>query len=650
MSERYTRVFALPENLYAEFSPVIISAGALLKDNVTGKVLVQLKIKNISDRIVKAVRIKINQFDVAGEAIDNEVNQEYLDLNVGRNSEFGQKTAITLPDSSTRSFSVVVTEVIFFDNDIWKADGAEWATVIKPQTAFEYFGDDNELLKQYKLDYNVTCKNMFAEDRDLWICSCGNVNKNTDSECYGCGCLYETFKNFNRDALENSKNERIEAEKQAEEERRLEAEKKMAEARQKAEAKIQERKRKTKKALKIISITVSVVALGVAIWFATINLFIPMAKYNEANSYFQNAEYDAAIAAFKELEDFSDSADRILEVKYAKACALSDNGNYKEAADLFLQISDYNDSGDKRYENLYNYVLALKKEEKYSDAVEICDLIVSRKGVYYKEVLKLKDECLLKAAKKAYAEKQYKSTIEYLSKMSNLDEKSELYQTSKFKYALENVKSKAYFTAFTTLKELDKDGYKKAKDEIYETGKSALKNKSFEDAVKMFEYLGNYKDSKSQLDATKYGYVKKYNDDDNETTYEYLKYLKKKNYKDSAKIYKELYAWKVDIVVNDRKDDDTTDMSSISKYRNWYFHVELSGGEPGAETQVKYIGYFPNGDTISGKWDSKWSDGWGGTCWFYYNTPVYGQQGTFKLKVFDGNGKMIGEHSVKITG
>ena len=42
MSERYTRLFALEENLYSDGSPVVISAGALLKDNQTGAVLAQL--------------------------------------------------------------------------------------------------------------------------------------------------------------------------------------------------------------------------------------------------------------------------------------------------------------------------------------------------------------------------------------------------------------------------------------------------------------------------------------------------------------------------------------------------------------------------------------------------------------------------------
>ena len=59
MSERYTRLFSLTSPLYAAGAPVMITAGALLKDNQTGKVLAQLKIKNISDKAIKGVSVRI---------------------------------------------------------------------------------------------------------------------------------------------------------------------------------------------------------------------------------------------------------------------------------------------------------------------------------------------------------------------------------------------------------------------------------------------------------------------------------------------------------------------------------------------------------------------------------------------------------------
>lgn len=39
MSERYLKLFSLEENLYIPGSPVLIAAGALLKDTQTGRIL-----------------------------------------------------------------------------------------------------------------------------------------------------------------------------------------------------------------------------------------------------------------------------------------------------------------------------------------------------------------------------------------------------------------------------------------------------------------------------------------------------------------------------------------------------------------------------------------------------------------------------------
>ena len=48
MSERYVKVFTCDENLYSENAPVIIRAGALLKDTETGRMIAQLKLQSIS--------------------------------------------------------------------------------------------------------------------------------------------------------------------------------------------------------------------------------------------------------------------------------------------------------------------------------------------------------------------------------------------------------------------------------------------------------------------------------------------------------------------------------------------------------------------------------------------------------------------------
>ena len=47
MGETYTRLYSLPERLYTMGAPVVVAAGALLKDNRNGNIIVQLKIQNI---------------------------------------------------------------------------------------------------------------------------------------------------------------------------------------------------------------------------------------------------------------------------------------------------------------------------------------------------------------------------------------------------------------------------------------------------------------------------------------------------------------------------------------------------------------------------------------------------------------------------
>ena len=59
MSNRFEKLYSLPCSLYAPNSPVIIVAGVLLKDTQTGRVLAQLKLKNISPKTIKAVTISV---------------------------------------------------------------------------------------------------------------------------------------------------------------------------------------------------------------------------------------------------------------------------------------------------------------------------------------------------------------------------------------------------------------------------------------------------------------------------------------------------------------------------------------------------------------------------------------------------------------
>lgn len=270
MSERYSKLFTLPENLYTAGAPVVIAAGALLKDSQTGNVLAQLKLQNINSRTIKAATVQIFPMDTTGEAINENTTYQYLDLSAERDTFFGQKEAIPLPNAATRSFSVIVTEVIFLDNTKWLADGKEWYSLKKPASIG--WGDP-ELVKQFHCDYGERSNNMLLEDDDLWICVCGAINRSGETCCHRCRQTLDGLRAFNIGDLRKRKDERLALEAAAAEKRRS------------------EEKQRNLRIAKIAPIVLAAIAvLCVAIHFAS-SAVQKNNIYNSAVSLMEQGEY-----------------------------------------------------------------------------------------------------------------------------------------------------------------------------------------------------------------------------------------------------------------------------------------------------------------------------------------------------------------------
>ena len=144
MSERYTRLFSLPTNIGQDGCPVLISAGALLKDNNTGKLLVQLKLRNISKQVIKSVKIKVNAYDTAGISLKGVEAFSYLDLAVARDGEFGSKTPVILPDKTTRSVSVEILSVVYGNGEVYQPVAGVVADSVNAETVQIINELDNE--------------------------------------------------------------------------------------------------------------------------------------------------------------------------------------------------------------------------------------------------------------------------------------------------------------------------------------------------------------------------------------------------------------------------------------------------------------------------------------------------------------------------
>ena len=326
MSEqRYSRLFSLPENLYAAGSPVLICAGALLKDNQSEKILAQLKLKNIREKEIKAITVSISPLDTLDHPLGSPLEYQYLDLTAFRDDEFGQKTPIFLPDESTRAFSVEVTEVIFSDNTLWHPSGAPWQPLSQPPFLEDCI-DDRELLRQYRIKFGQDCRFQLTREKDLWHCPCGGLNLQDEPACHTCGKVASELENPDMEKLQEEKEQRL-----------------ALEAKKAQEAMVAAELRK-KQLIKVAKIAVPAVIVIIVAGCFISDQMKKGELYDRGIAAQQEGNYSQAISIFEELGGFKDSPEQIHQTNYLKAMEAAEDGDYEEAIQLLKELGDYQDS------------------------------------------------------------------------------------------------------------------------------------------------------------------------------------------------------------------------------------------------------------------------------------------------------------------
>ncbi len=399
MSERYKTLYRLPENLYSIGSPVIIAAGALLKDNQSGKVLAQIKFKSISDKRIKAVKIKIFSFDVAGLSVGDAVEHQYLDLNVNRNTQFGSKEAVPLAIDTTRSFCAQVSSVIFSDGSIWESSNdAEWDPLLSQPKLSSVLKHD-KLVEQYMIETESIGEFVPKEIADLWLCSCGTVNHKSEEHCVSCEkALTGLLAGLDVSILMAKKDARLEAQCAAG---------KIAE-----EVHLQKQKENKKITRKILLIAAVASALIIVAIILSTFVFIPQGKYSKAFEMFDTGNYAEAEMVFSELGEYKDSLDMANECIYHEAIILVDAKNYADAISLFTKLGEYKDSLDMANECIYHEAIILVDAKNYADAISLFTKLGE-----YKDSLDMANECIYHEAIILVDAKNYDDAISLFTKM-----------------------------------------------------------------------------------------------------------------------------------------------------------------------------------------------------------------------------------------
>lgn len=353
MSERYTKLFSLEKDLFCPGSPLIISAGALLMDNYSKNLLAQLKFKSIEDKVISSVKISISMLDSAGRELGAPAEYQYLDLNIGRDGEFGQKHAFVLQSPNVRSYKVAVTEILYDDYSHWVWDGSPWQPLNPIEKLTDALGDE-ELASQYRIRYGLDCEFEPQEQQGLWFCTCGAVNHVDERSCHSCHRVYSALRDVNVDSLSRECAERLKYEDEQHKE--------------KEEVTIEKRKNRRSNYLVLVPIII-ILALVIA--------FVPREvkkarAYSSAETLLKEGRYDEAESAFEALGNYRNSASEAKKsIPYEKAVdimeyaekgdsaglkiigvslsSLTEEDNislilYEAAAERFASMGDYKDS------------------------------------------------------------------------------------------------------------------------------------------------------------------------------------------------------------------------------------------------------------------------------------------------------------------
>lgn len=383
MNERFTHLYFLPTYLYQSGSPILIAAGALLKDNQNDSVLVQLKLRNLKKDTLIACKVSVKAFDPSGAELKGVDDFSYLDLNMETGKDFGTQTAIPLEDKTTRRVVVSVTQAVFDNGVIWEnKNEQEWEPLpIGKRKELKMVFPDEELQKQYSIEVGGNCTYVPEIIDPFFYCTCGAINLVENGACYNCKREYPSLAEaLNVEILTQKKNLRLQEEKYQQAlalqnkgtenalekaislftelgdfkdstERIIACQNRIVQ--EKAFEKETAQKKKRYKMLGIFAGTAA--ALVIVIALLATKVIIPEMQnrdaYQNAEALFENGQYDDAIDAFTLLGEYKDASDRAekarnakREMQYTEALELAKNGDYLKAMAAFRDLGDYDDA------------------------------------------------------------------------------------------------------------------------------------------------------------------------------------------------------------------------------------------------------------------------------------------------------------------
>ena len=344
MAERYTRLHALESMPYLPGAPVLLMAGALLRDGYSGDLICQLRLHSLSEKPIKAVTVRIRMLNTAGDYLEPDILHQYLDLHLEQDDEFGKNTAIILPRRDARAFTATVDEVIFDDDEYWHPEeDAVWQQLPKLQSLESGYGDPR-LADQFRISYGQDCRMMPADFGGLWICTCGAVNFADEESCHYCRRVRAALMNINEESL------------------RVEAAARLKQEQEKQTEDQEEYRQRRKKWLKAAVVIVPLLILAAGLLKVMPDYLQQKQDYRRAQDLLAIGSYEEASEAFTALGNYQDSAEQAEKnVPYQRALGILSAADANDASALRMIGKSRADLSDQVSAAMLLYQAALEE-------------------------------------------------------------------------------------------------------------------------------------------------------------------------------------------------------------------------------------------------------------------------------------------------
>ncbi|MBR6513527.1 MAG: hypothetical protein IKT46_01710 [Clostridia bacterium] len=194
MSEKYKVIYSQGENLYAERSPVIIRRAVLLRDIRAGSMLCKMHLINLTDKTIKRLKVSVKTDVGNAEGMTD-------DVCIIRDSDI--TVDIPLEGFEHKKASFKIEEILFTDSSSWSEnEGMNWSQLSFPETIEDYLSSP-DLVREFKSHFEEGVY-FPKEEKDLWFCTCGNLNHISEAACHFCNRTLVSFKKYGVDELKNA--------------------------------------------------------------------------------------------------------------------------------------------------------------------------------------------------------------------------------------------------------------------------------------------------------------------------------------------------------------------------------------------------------------------------------------------------------------